>query len=331
MSMSRTSRLALALLALLCVTVTGFSRTAGAVDVSGLSDFENDPCVMAMSERNTAQHVDAPDSALSEDCDRAHGNVEVAWDILLRTWQPREIPGAYTAPWRPNAPGLALAIVQMLLAYAVLGAPVRGITALLRPVPGAPARPRRLAAEAVLSLLARLGIGALLLAVLMLPFAKLVAALALVAAIAEAARRQPWRASAPLELSPPSAPAAILAGAINDLAASAAGLLAVALIARNGWPLLGLGLVLAVVASIPAARRARRALRRNRWGTIAAIVLLAASVAVLGLSGPPVARAAGHNFAALAAVVSIVFALAALWRAGLLETWLPRRRQLSDS
>ncbi len=51
---------------------------ARAVDVSQLSDFESDPCVMGLAERNTAQHVGAPDSALADACERAHGSIEVA-------------------------------------------------------------------------------------------------------------------------------------------------------------------------------------------------------------------------------------------------------------
>ena len=57
---------------------------ARAVDVSNLSDFESDPCVMGLAERNAAQHVGAPDSALARACERAHGSVEVAWSGVRR-------------------------------------------------------------------------------------------------------------------------------------------------------------------------------------------------------------------------------------------------------
>ncbi len=297
-----------------------------AVDVSELSDFENNPCVMTLAARNKAQHVDAPDSALSDNCDRAHGDPEAAWGFLLRTWQP---PGSYsysyTAPVRLGFGGVVLALLQALLVYTVLGAPVRPATRLLVRETSRPDRSRP-AVETMLALLLRIGIGSLCLALLSLPFLKLLGSIVLVALIAVAVRRPPRPA---IEPGPGSAVAVIITDILNDAALAAPGLLALALVARGVWTLLAATVLLCLVASIPRVRQARLALRRSRPGTLASAILLAVSVAILGLSDPPVVRLTGNQASIVAALVSIGFTLFVLWRGGLLEQLRSLRRPVS--
>ncbi len=303
----------------LLACVLGLAGPAAAVDVSQLSDFESNPCVVALARRNTAQHVDAPDSALSDNCDRAHGNSDVAWDFLLRTWQPRE---SVAAPVRRGIADLALASLGMLLVYAVLGAPVRAITRLLHP----PADVRlRVLAEATLALLVRLAIGSMLLAMLAVPFMKLLGSVVLLVALARAVRRQPRRAQ---PAAPSSAFAEIVAGVLNDAAAGAAGLLALAMVARDDWRMLPGAVLLAIFASVPSVRRGRLSLRRSKLATTATAAVLAVGVALLGLSDQLVARTAGGVMSA--AVVSAAFALVVLWRAQLSGQLRPLRRGLPD-
>nr|WP_321983854.1 hypothetical protein [uncultured Lichenicoccus sp.] len=311
-------------IAILCMLT---AAPAAAVDVSELSDFENNPCVMALGARNKAQHVDAPDSALSDNCDRAHGDQEAAWNFLLRTWQP---PGSssysYTPPKRLGIGVVIEALLQALLAYAVLGAPVRPVTCLLARGTRAASRPA-LAVGTVLALLLRLGIGSLCLALLALPFLKLLGSIVLVGLIAVAVRRQPSRPAA--EQGPAATIAVIITGIINDAALSAPGLLALAMLARGGWILLAVAVLLCLPASVPQVRQARLALRRSRAATLASAILLAVSVAFIGLYDPPVVRVTGNQASIVAALVSIGFALFVLWRAGLLDQLRARRRPVS--
>lgn len=325
--MSRVPASARWLLIVLVVATLSLIRPAGAVDVSDLSDFESNPCVIALGERNKAQHVDAPDSALSDNCERAHGNPEVAWDFLLRTWQPRDVGTAY-APSRLDPTGLALGLVETLLIYALLGAPLRIVTEMLRPAIGLPPGLRRAVRQSALSLLLRLAVGALLLALLMLPLARLAASLPLLAALASAARRRPLPAIEGAPAQPtPSALAETIASIVNDIVTGAPGLLALALVARGSWRLLAFAVLLAVPASIPAVQDGRRALRGNIVATTALSVLLAIGIILLGLSDPLVASAMGGAAPGLTVIVSVAFACLLAWRAGLRDQ-LRRRRPI---
>jgi len=301
----------------LLVVLLGVAGPAAAVDVSQLSDFESNPCVVALARRNAAQHVDAPDSALSDNCDRAHGNADVAWDFLLRTWQPRE---SVAVPLRPGVADLAWASLEALLAYAVLGAPMRAITRMLRPP--ADLRPRVLA-EAGLALLVRLGIGATLLAILALPFMTLLGSVVALAALVAAVRREPNRTQPG---APSSALAEIVAGVANDAIVAAPGLLALTMVARGDWRALAAGVVvLGGLVSVPGVRRGRLALRRSRLATTVAAVLLAVGLALLGLADPSVARAGDVTSAV---IVSIAFVGVVLWRTQLGRRFYAPRQKL---
>ena len=295
---------------LLCL---GFATSAGAVDVSQLSDVENDPCVLALIDRNTAQHVDAPDSALADACERAHGNVEVGWDFVLRTWKPPDVSA--TAGRVAGAGALGLALLGMLLAYGVLGWPVRAL---------APeARSGRMA-ETVLSLLLRMLLAAVFLALLTLPVLPLLAALAVAGGAAAALRRVPRPGVA---RPPASVLAETVAGAVNDAAASAPAVLAVALFAGGSWGVAAFGVALALPFSLPVSVRLWRGLRRQVVPMLAlgGVLALVAGLAALDPARPGSVSA----FAApLTTLVPLFLAAVVVWRggAGRLHGLRPRLR-----
>ena len=264
---------------------------ARAVDVSQLSDFENDPCVIGLAERNTAQKIGAPDSALSDACERAHGSVEVGWDIILRTWKAPDVGQASATTVRRGAPASLFALLGMLLATAALGWPIRAVllAAPATPVPG------RLIAEAALSLAGRLVVGTALLAVLTVRYAPWVAALLLLVSILRRPRlgAGPGRGSAAAE---------ILAGASNDVAANLPYLLGVALFAQGNFALLTAGVLLAIPLSWPAVARPWRRLR----GTPVVGAALSAVAAFAAFAGQP----------QLGLPIASLFALVVLWRGG---------------
>ncbi len=325
-------------LALMLVILTAFAACpAHAVDVSDLSDFEANPCVIALGERNVAQHTDAPDSELVDACDRAHGSVEVAWDFLTRTWRPRVVPLGPMASGPLNVGLAGLALVQMLLAYSLLGGPLRGLAALLqrRAAGAVPARAPQLAVGAAICLLLRLGLGTLLLKLVALPGALAPACvlglLAVIAAMRWAARRTLAAQPPELPALQSSAGAALIAGVVNDLSARAPGLLALALLARGNWRLLALGVLLSVAASLPGVPGALRHLRRLPWALPALGVALALSLGQLAAADPMLARLLGPASPLLAIGLPAIFAAAAAMAgAGLAERLRVRARRLSS-
>ncbi len=290
-----------ALLLLLALAVP-----AGAVDVSQLSDFESDPCFIALSERNVGQHVDAPDNALAEACERAHGSVEVAWDFLTRVWLPRDAAtGQAVRPAAPVGPvAVAAMLLEFLLTYVVLANPVWAVAALLRG--GAGPAPRRLAVEGALCLVLRLLLAASLLALLRLPVVAMLAAVLLVAAVAWRLRGGGRAPAAPADGPAPGAFAVVLAGLVNDAAAAAAGLLALALAARGHALLLGGGVLLSVVFAPPAVLHGLLRLRRAPIAYAAAGALFAACLGML--AAPP-------GGVAVSTAVPVVCAGLVLWQA----------------
>lgn len=297
---------------------------AGAVDVSQLSDFEADPCVIALAERNTAQHIGAPDSALANACERAHGGVEAGWDIVLRTWRAPDARQAFTPAGVPTASSAGLGLLGMLLVYASMGWPVRPVVTLLGPPGAAPSiLPRRLAAEAAAVLLTRLILGTALLLVLAIPFAQVFAALLLAWRLSAAIGWQPHRAAPAVVEEPPSALAETLAGTINDGAANIGGLLGLALFARGGWRLLAFGVLLAILFSLPMVMQAWRTIRAIAAARIALGTLAAAAAGIVAIHDPAVATfVAGAP--ALGFIAPLVFGLVVAWRGGAVERLLPR-------
>jgi len=85
-----------------------------------------------------------------------------------------------------------------------------------------------------------------------------------------------------------------LAGLINDVAASAAGILGLALLVRRDPWWLGLGILLAAVASVPAVVAARRRLRGDP-PRLAVTAALGAIFGAAALADPALAEAFGDT------------------------------------
>lgn len=289
---------------------------ARAVDVSQLSDFENAPCFRSLSARNAAEHADAPDSAMADACDAVHGDADAAWVRLTQLWQPRT-PGAAAAPSIGTGPGwAALAFLGTVLVYGLLGAPMRAAAGLMRFPVG---RPRAvLVIGTALALVARTVAAFLAFALLGLPFATALGALVLLVLLVR--RTGSARITAGVPKDDPAAPAptrtaVVLADLVNDGAASAAGLLGLALMAHHDVRLLVLALVLGPVASVPSLIVLRRRLRRPSPALAGLSVALAALAGVVAVSEPLLVRVfgAGPLPAIAAAVLFGATVLATPW------------------
>lgn len=277
---------------------------AQAVDVSQLSAFEHDPCFVALARRNTDQHVGAPDNALADACDRTHGNIEAAWDLVQRLWKPAEITASAPSN-RLLSPGWAVfGLVGMLLSYAALGWPLRSLVTLSRSALEGRTK-GGLGAEAGLSLVFRLAVASIFLLALSVPFMTALSALVLLVRLLRTGRP-----TAPLpDGAPASAMALALAGAVNDAAGTVFGLLALALFAQGSALLLVAGVAISVPFSLAFVAQNWRRVRRRPL--VAGVVsgLLAAGIAFLALRDPPLARGIVGSFPLLAAFVPLMVGL----------------------
>ena len=280
------------------------TQPAQAVDVSQLSAFEHDPCFVALARRNTDQHVGAPDNALADACDRTHGTIDAAWDLVQRLWKPAEIT-AVAPSNRPLSPAwAAFGFVGILLSYAALGWPVRSLV----PLFGSTLEGRTrgaLGAEASLSLVLRLIMASIFLLALRVPFMTAFGAFVLLIRLLRT--RRPAAPSP--DGAPASAMALTLAGAVNDAAGTVFGLLTLALFAQGNALLLITGVAISVPFSLAFVAQAWRGVRRRSLVTGAVSGLLAAGTAVLALRDPPLARGIADSFPLLATVVPLTAAL----------------------
>lgn len=294
-------RLWIALPVLACAAVV----PARAVDVSQLSDFENAPCFRSLSQRNAAEHADAPDSAMADACDAVHGDADAAWVRLTQLWQPRT-PGAAAAPSLGKGPGwAALAVVGMVLVYALLGAPMRSAAGLA----GFPVRRPQavLVIGTALALLGRGAIALLAFALLGLPFATALGSIVLLGLLVRRTGSARMAAGGPQDdpVAPaPTRTAVVLADLINDGATSAAGLFGLALMAHHDVRLLVLALVLAPVVSVPSLIVLGRRLRRPSPAVAGASAALAAMAGLVAISEPLLVRVFGSE--PLPAIVAAV-------------------------
>ena len=163
-------------------------------------------------------------------------------------------------------------------------------------------------------LLTRLILGTALLLLLTIPFAQVLAALMLAWWLIPAIRR-PRGVCPATQRGRPSTLAEVVAGAINDGAANVDGLLGLALFAHGGWHLLALGVLLAILFSLPAVARAWRTWRAIASVRIALGTLVAAGAGMVAIRDPAVATLA-DGVPALRLIVPLAFGLAVAWRGG---------------
>jgi hypothetical protein len=216
----------------------------------------------------------------------------------------------------------ALALLGVVLVYAVLGAPLRSAARLAGGAGGRSAA--FLAFETALAFVLRAAVALLALAMLGLPYATAVGCVAILALSILALRdsRPAGReiATAP----PPSGASVLLADMINDVAGSAPGILGIALLARRDPWWLGAGICLAAVASVPAIVAARVSLRRDPLMHLGATAVLGAIFGAAAFADPDLSDAFGGAFAP-AAISAVLFALVVL-----AADWLLRGRSRSN-
>ena len=205
--------------------------------------------------------------------------------------------------------GLALLVAGLMLTYAVIGVPLRSVAGLLGRASGRSAA--LLSLEAPLAFVLRGCVGLVILAILSVPYAIAGGCIVMLAA-AILSLRKIRAAPSENETAPaPSRAGVLLADMINDVYASAAGILGIALVSRRDPWWLAFGLALALVASIPAVIAARRRLRTEPAARIAATAALGALFGAAAIADPDLATRFG-DAATPALASALIFALAVL-------------------
>jgi hypothetical protein len=206
-------------------------------------------------------------------------------------------------------PSLALLLAGAALVYVVLGVPIRPLAGLLGR--GRSHSRAVLSLETVVIVLLRVGVAFAALAILSLPFA--IAGGSLVTLAAAVLSLRPWGVAPPDGAAEPrpSEVGLLLADAINDVYASAAGILALATLTRRDPWWLSIGLALAFIASAPALIAARRRIRRQPVARLATTAVFAAIFGAAALSDPDLSPYAGDALTPALASAA-VFALIVL-------------------
>jgi hypothetical protein len=279
------------------------AKTTGVGDDPAL---QTGPCYEALVDKNAATPTTAPNRELGAACEAERGDVEKAWARVIRLWgsDSTDIPD-YDSYRRADAPvtGAALkwlAVVGILLSYAVLGTPMRSAARLLGAYPG-PAKGAIVDLVASLILRGLIGVG--FIALFDLPY---LAALGAAALIAWAVIRLGRAAPAQLEPSTGSLSARV-AEAINDPAGAAAGLAALALFVQHSFLTFALGLALSLVVSAGPVIVARRALRATRVRAALAAAALAAALGEAMVIAPPVSGWVG-GLTGASLIAPVIFA-----------------------
>jgi hypothetical protein len=265
-------------------SAVALAKTTGVGDDPAL---QTGPCYEALVDKNAATPTTAPNRELGSACATEHGDVEKAWARIIRLWgsDSTDIPD-YDSYRPADAPvgGAApkwLAVVGILLSYAVLGMPMRSAARLLGAYPG-PAKGA--VVDLVASLVLRGLIGAAFIALFGIPSLAALGAATLIAwAVIQLGR------GAPAQLEPSAGSlSARIAEAINDPAGAAAGLAALALFVQHSFSMFALGLALALVVSAGPVIVARRALRATRVRAAITAAALAAALGEALVLAPPV-------------------------------------------
>jgi hypothetical protein len=297
---------------------SGQAKTTGVGDDPAL---QTGPCYQALVDKNAANPTTAPNRELGSACEAEHGDVEKAWARVIRLWgsDSTDIPD-YDSYRRADAPVEGgppkwLAIAGLLLAYGVLGTPMRSAASLMG---SAGRRSSGAAIDVVASLILRAAVAAVLIALFSLPYLAALGGVALTAWILATLRRVAPKSPPAIPEATPGALSRHLAEAINDAGGALAGLAALALFVQHDLILLAVGLALAVVVSAAPVIRARRVLRGSLFGMPAAAALLAAGIGELMIATAPfsgwVGTLAGVTIAAPVALAALTLAVS--WRLG---------------
>jgi hypothetical protein len=303
----------------LLLSASAEAKTPGVGDDPTL---QSGPCYDALVDKNAYNPTTAPNRELGAACEAEHGDIEKAWARVIRLWgsDSTDIPD-YDSYQRVEAPlggaaPLWLAAAGLLLAYAVLGTPMRSAARLMGAYPG-PAKGATV--DVLVSLMLRALILAALIALFSVPLIAALVGAALIVWIAFRLGVAPAKTQ-PSEDRQTGGFSAHLAEAINDATGAAVGLATLALFVRHSVSLFGVALALALVASAGSVIAARRALRATRLAATAGAALLAAALGEALLLAPPfsdwVGGLTGARF--LAPLLLAALTLAAGWRAGAL-------------
>ncbi len=275
--------------------------TGASAKTTGVSEdpsVQSGPCYDALVDKNAATPTTAPNRELGAACEAEHGDIDRAWERVVRLWGSDSVDLPDYDAYRPAdaAPGAAsprwLAWVGLVLTYAVLGTPMRAAARLMGAVPS---RGSGAVGDLVACLGLRALIGAMLVALLGLPYLGAVCGVALILWLMLGRVTGSPRRARPAADGGAGALATHLSSALNDGLGAAVGLAAVALFAQRSMTVLAIGLALALLASIAPLIIARRALRSTRLGRAAAEALLAAAIGEVVILIPPVAAYAGGS------------------------------------
>lgn len=300
------------------IAAGALAKTTGVGDDPAI---QSGPCYEALVDKNAANPTTAPNRELGSACEAEHGDVDKAWARVIRLWgsDSADVPD-YDSYRRADAPldGVTpkwLAVVGLLLTYAVLGTPMRSAAQLTGAYPGSA---KSAAPQVLVSLALRGLIAAAFIQLFSLPYLSALGGVALIAWIAFKLGRAAPSTSVANGEAPPSALSAHLAETINDAAGAAGGVAALALFVQRDFTLFVVALAFALVASIGPIIVARRALRVNRLGATAASALLAAAIGEALSLAPPFSGLAGARIVAPLALAALTLAVG--WRAGALST-----------
>jgi hypothetical protein len=317
---SRAARLRLGLIAICLGYSLACSAKSTGVDED--SALQSGPCYQALVDRNVSQPTTAPNRELGAACESEHGDVERAWARVVRLWgsDSADVPD-YDSYRRAddgagsNAAWKGLALIGMLLVYALCGTPLRSAARLIGTGGGGP----RSAGRAIVNLAGRGLLGLVLLWLASFSYLTLVGSLVFVAVIAQRLRR-------PVVARTPASPEVVTTGGnrfadfaadeINDILGAVPGMIGLALFAQHDARLLAIAVGFAVVASVPAVISARRRLRAHPLAMTLAAALLAAGIGALAQQDPPIAALVG-SAGILVLIGPVAFALAAVasgWR-----------------
>lgn len=274
------------------LAVTG---PTGAVDVSHLSDIEQDPCFQQAHQRALDHQLGVIESQIVDACIDAHGNPTEAIALLTeRAKTPSWLP---PASGRMSATGVLLAVLAELAVLSVLLGVDIGYAsrALGLPLPSAP--------MSIALLVARLGVALLMTGLVALPGLDIVLCIGLLIFAVRICR---WHApTLPAEFTPddPSGQVAnSLSMIVTDLLGNSAITFGIAVASRGSLIVATAGVLVAALAARLLHRRLGALLQRRPIVTRAAGAAVATIAGLAALADPALSILASTSMLVLAMV-----------------------------